>query len=177
MRRLIEWVREADIWRPIVAVLLTFGFWAMVAGCVATAMPPTPAPYADIAPEPQPQALSCGLTGGEGTAFTLQCAEPTATPAATAAPTATVEPAFWYFWCAGDPRCSSGQYRVYWDRGLTLLRCALPQGDKVDVIAYGLSGRVPEESEELAWVVTGADAGNGNACEGWTPVAFFRAAD
>lgn len=146
-----------------------------------------PSPMADVPPEPQPQILSCGLMA-DGAAFTLDCAEPTATPEATATPEPTVTPeataipeptatpAFWYFWCTGDPRCSSGQFRVYWDRDLTMLRCALPVGDKVDLITYGLSGRVPEESEELAWVVTGADAG-GKACEGWTPLVFLRAAE
>lgn len=177
MQKLTEWFERTDAMRPIGAILLTFLFWAMVAGCVAVAMPPIPAPYADVPPEPQPQELSCGLSGVAGATFTLTCAEPTATPTATPEPTATIAPAFHYFWCEGDPRCSSGQFRVYWDRPLSLLRCALPTGAKVDVIAYGLSGRTPEESEELAWVVTGADAGNGNACEGWTPVKFLKAAE
>lgn len=176
MRRLIKWLQDTDVWRPIVAMLLTLLFWVMVAACVA-AQPPQP--YADVAPEPQPQMLECGLSGEVGADFTLACTAATATPTATAAPTATPEPAqpaFWYFWCAGDARCSSGQYRVYWDRGLSLLRCARPQGEKVDRIADGYTLR-EGEGEPLAWVVTGADAGNGTACEGWVPTTFLRAAE
>lgn len=168
------WARGSskDRNRVLIAVLgIVVLLLAACAGVTAT-----PSPMADVPPEPQPQILSCGLSASDGTAFRLECAEPTATPEPTVTPEATIEPSFWYFWCTGDPRCSSGQYRVYWDRDQTMLRCALPVGSKVDVIATGLSGRVPEESEELAWVVTGADAG-GKACEGWTPITFLRAAN
>ncbi len=139
----------------------------ILCGCVAPVTPVTP--YADVAPEPQPQPLECGLSGATGETFTLTCepAAPTPTVAPTVEPTAA--PAFYYFWCDGDTRCASGQYRVYWDRDLTMLRCALPQGDKVTVTATGYSKR-EGEGEPLAWVVTGA-------CEGWTPMAFLRGAE
>lgn len=147
--------------------IITMALVALIlCGCVAPVTPVTP--MSDVAPEPQPQPYTCAQTG-DSTEFVLTCTEPTPTPVAT--PT----PAFYYFWCDGDVRCASGQYRVYWDRDLTMLRCALPQGDKVTVIATGYSKR-EGEGEPLAWVVTGAMAGT-VACEGWTPMSFLRGAE
>ena len=125
-------------------------------------------PYADAVPMPMPEPFACALSG-DNAAFTLECVEPTPTP------TATPTPSFWYFACSGDVHCTSGQFRVYWDRDLTMLRCALPAGSKVTRIADGYSLRLGE-GEALAWVVTGADAG-GKPCEGWTPETFLRAAE
>ncbi len=157
---------NVQLW--LVAVMLLVAM-VLVASC-APVHPTTPAPMADVPPAPQSEPYNCTITGDNDVVVTTcRLQTPTATP--------TPEPAFYYFWCTGDARCSSGQYRVYWDREQTMLRCALPVGSKVDLVATGLSGRVPEESEELAWVVTGADAGNGKVCEGWTPKGFLRAAE
>ena len=134
---------------------------------LSACQPVTPVtPYADIAPQPVPQAFDCSITG-DNDAFTMDCLTP---------PTPTPEPAFWYFWCDGDTRCATGQFRVYWDRDLTMLRCALQQGAKVDVITTGYSRR-EGEGEPLAWVVTGLPAGVDKVCEGWVPVTFLRAAE
>ena len=129
--------------------------------------PVTPVtPYADIAPQPVPQAFNCSITG-DNDAFDMRCTTP---------PTPTPTPGKWAFWCDGDSRCASGQFRVYWDRDLTMLRCALTQGAQVDRIADGYSLR-EGEGEALAWVVTGVAAGVDKVCEGWTPVTFLRAAE
>ncbi len=159
----------------ILLVLVAF----LLTACTAPVTSVTP--YADVAPEPQPQALDCGLSAGEGASFTLECSEPLPTPTVeptetmTPEPTPTEAPSFYYFWCDGDARCASGQFRVYWDRDLTMLRCALTAGSKVSIVADGYSMRLGE-GEPLAWVVTGADSG-GRPCEGWTPESFLRAAE
>ncbi len=149
--------------------LLTVGLALMfvlllLASCTGGVV--TPAPYADLAPEPQPQELACSLAGGAGSAFTLACDEPTPTPVP--APTATAMPgiAFWYFWCAPGAICQP--FRVYWDPQLTLLRCAIDttkNGMKVDVKAT----MAPERDSDvpLAWVVTGQLLAGGEPCEGW----------
>mgnify|MGYP007026554205 FL=1 len=149
----------------VFAMALMFAPVLVLASCMPVTEV-TPEPYADIAPQPVPQAFDCSITG-DNDAFDMRCLTP-ATP--------TPEPAFYYFWCDGDQRCASGQFRVYWDRDLSMLRCALPQGDKVTLIANGYSLRVGE-GEPLAWVVTGAPAGVGKVCEGWVPVTFLRAAE
>lgn len=143
-----------------VALLLT--------ACAPVTDVTTPSPYADIAPAPVPQTFECSITG-DNAAFDMACVEPSPTP------TATPEPAFWYFWCNGDIRCQSGQFPVTWDRNGAFLRCAQTQGAKVTLIANGYSMR-EGEGEPLAWVVTGADAG-GVPCEGWVPATFLRAAE
>ncbi len=148
---------------------LALFFTLLLSACVSVTPVTTPSPYADIAPQPVPQVFECAISG-DNSAFDMTCTEPLPTP------TATPAPAFWYFWCDGDARCQSGQYRVYWDRDLTMLRCALPQGDKVTLIATGYSMR-EGEGEPLAWVVTGALAGVDKVCEGWTPMTFLRAAE
>ena len=136
----------------------------LLVGCA----PVTPVTSAalDAPPDTQPDVRQCAITGDADT-LTIVCS-PVLTP--------TPEPAFWYFWCNDDTRCASGQFRVYWDRDLSMLRCALPQGDKVTLVANGYSLRVGE-GEPLAWVVTGAPAGVGKVCEGWVPVTFLRAAE
>lgn len=123
-------------------------------------------PYADVAPAAAPQAFDCAITG-DNDAFTMDCAAP---------PTPTPTPGKWYFACDGDARCATGQFRVYWDRDLTMLRCAAGQGEQVDVITQGYSRR-QGEGEALSWVVTGIPAGTDRVCEGWTPVVFLQAAE
>ena len=136
----------------------------LLSACVAPVTDVTP--YADVAPQAVPQEFKCSITG-DNASFTMDCTTP---------PTPTPEPGKWYFWCNGDARCASGQFRVYWDRDLTMLRCALGQGEQVDVIARGYSLR-QGEGESISWVVTGIPAGTGKVCEGWTPTSFLKAAE
>jgi hypothetical protein len=188
LARWVRWQykeRWGSVWRLGVTFAVCALAWWAIAACAGVT--PAPSPMADVAPEPQPQILSCGLSGVAGTAFTLQCAEPTATPeptptpeptaTATAEPTATPTeaPSFWYLWCqSGDTTCASGRFPVKWDSALTSggERCALPTGSKVTPKAYmdGYDG-VP-----IAWVVTGADAG-GIPCAGWVRQAWLRASN
>ena len=142
------------------ALLVAF----LLCACVAPVTPVTP--YADVAPQAVPQEFDCSITG-DNAAFDMRCVVP---------PTPTPEPGKWAFACEGDTRCTSGQFRVYWDRDLTMLRCALGHGEQVDVITTGYSLRVGE-GEDIAWVVTGLPAGAGKVCEGWTPTSFLKAAE
>ncbi len=136
---------------------------ALVVLVSCTSLPSTPAPtpsvYADVAPAPVPQEFNCSITG-DNAAFTMACAEATATP------TATPEIAFWYLWCAEGETCAP--FRVYWDPQQRFLRCAIDTGQngmKVTVKAMMAPDR--EIMAPLAWVVTGQALANGEACEGW----------
>jgi hypothetical protein len=182
-RRIRWWYKEQwpDVWRLGFTFAVCALAWWAIAACTSVALGPQP--MADAAPEPQPQILSCGLSGVAGTAFTLQCAEPTATPEATATATAeptatpTEAPSFWYLWCqAGDTTCASGRFSVKWDFELGNAggneRCALPVGSKVTPKAFTES----YEGAPIAWVVTGVDAG-GVPCAGWVPQAWLRASN
>ena len=135
----------------------------VLVSCNAVTTPPLPAPYADVAPEPQPQLMHCALAGGDAKAFTLACSEPPATPE----PTPTVAPvAFWYFFCPPGQTCEP--FRVYWDPQRKFLRCAVDasqSGMKVTLKAMMAPDR--EIMVPLAWVVTGQLLANGEACEGW----------
>ena len=135
----------------------------VLVSCNAVTTPPQPAPYADIAPEPQPQIMHCALAGGDAKAFTLTCTEPPATPE----PTPTVAPvAFYYFFCPPGDQCEP--FRVYWDPQRKFLRCAVDanqSGMKVTLKAMMAPDR--EIMAPLAWVVTGQLLANGEACEGW----------
>ena len=102
----------------------------LIAACMPVA-PVTPVtPLSDALPEPQPMPYTCAQTG-DSVGFVLTCNEPTPTP------TATPTPSFWYFACSGDVRCASGQFRVYWDRDLTMLRCAVPTRSNVTCCSDG----------------------------------------
>jgi hypothetical protein len=151
----------------------------LLSGCAGSLAQPRPA--FDAAPVAPAQPLRCDMTAASaGVGFTLACADlpATATPAATAtatsAATATAAPSFYYLWCAaGDASCAGRQAAITWDRAGQLLRCALPYGSKVTVIALdeGFRG-----DPAMAWLLTGADAGNGTPCEGWAKRQYIRAA-
>lgn len=145
------------------AATIVLALMVLVSCARPVIVPPLPAPYADVAPEPQPQLMHCALAGGDAKAFTLACSEPPATPE----PTPTVAPvAFWYFFCPPGDQCEP--FRVYWDPQRKFLRCAVDanqSGMKVTLKAMMAPDR--EIMAPLAWVVTGQLLANGEACEGW----------
>ncbi len=141
----------------------------LLAGCAGVTT--TPQPMADAAPEPQPQILSCGLSGVAGTAFTLQCAEPTATPEPTPTVTPTPTPSFYYLFCTPqDSLCYLTPWRIWWDANQRHLRCAMDvtvdtNGSKVTVLAT-IPAEAAPNGKALSWIRTGWMSG-GEVCEGW----------